>query len=222
MFQLDPKSIAVRARYSATPHVPGLLESLARGAIGFTLVSVAGFAPWALGERWIFEHVGEAGLYACCALVFIALSGLLLHRLIIGGETLLRFYQIFGLAFIFYAIAWIAGWMLLRGHVGGLVGLFAGTMIFGAILAHAFVAHRATLLAGPVLFVTNAAGYFGGGYVEQWVGHIAALGGARMTVAMLMWGVCYGLGFGLGLGFGFYACQAEARRLLSQPAGQSI
>ena len=212
MFQLDPKSIAVRTRYAASPRVPGFFESLARGTIGFTVVSVAGFAPWALGESWLFHRVGETGLYACCALVFIVLSGALLHKLIIGPETLLRFYQVFSPAFTFYAIAWIAGWMLLRGDKGGLVGLAAGALLFSAILAHAFVAHRVTLFIAIVLLVTNAAGYFGGGWVES------AIGSAHMTVAMLAWGVCYGLGFGAGLGFAFYTCQAEVRRLLNEPA----
>ena len=38
----------------------------------------------------------------------------------------------------------------------------------------------------------------------------------RMKVAMLFWGVCYGLGFGAGLGLAFYYCQSRARVLLSQ------
>lgn len=47
-FQLDPKSIAERAQTDgADADIPSLASSLWRGVIGFTIVSVAGFVPWA-------------------------------------------------------------------------------------------------------------------------------------------------------------------------------
>src|SRR3954451_21357803 len=83
-FQLDPESIAERVRASGgVANAPSLGASLIRGIVGFTLVSVAGFAPWALAGRWFHRAIGEAGLYILCAVVFIGLGGLLLHRLII-------------------------------------------------------------------------------------------------------------------------------------------
>lgn len=227
-FQLDPHSLADRAHINgASPDVPSLKASVLRGVIGFTLVSVAGFAPWALAGRWFHRVIGEAGLYATCAVMFIGLSGLLLHRLIIGSGSLGRFYKLFGAAFTAYSVAWIIGWMSLRGHVGSIVGLLAGTAVMGWMFARAFDATGATWKVIAALFVLNTAGYFTGGWVE---GNVIALKEfllfgvtleRRMivTTAMLLWGVCYGIGFGAGLGLSFYFCQASARNLLLNRKG---
>src|SRR4051812_23710829 len=101
-FRLDPKS---RALANPAPP-PGWFAFVVRGSIGFMIVSVAGFAPWALAGRPLHRAIGEVGLYAVCAIVFIGLSGLLLHRLIIGPGSLGRFYRLFTVAFSGYAIAW--------------------------------------------------------------------------------------------------------------------
>lgn len=107
MFGLDPKSITARANAAGAPvHVPTLAQSALRGMLGFTLVSLGGFAPWILAARWFYENTGEVGLYAACALAFIGLSGLMMHRLIIGPGSLARFYKIFAVAFLAYAITW--------------------------------------------------------------------------------------------------------------------
>src|SRR5688572_7627739 len=139
MFGLDPHSIVDRVHASGqSPRVPTLRESVLRGAIGFTLVSLGGFAPWVLAGRWFYRNTGEVGLYAVCAAVFIGLSGWWLHQLIIGPGALIRFYKIFSLAFALYAVAWTIGWMAFRGVAGSLAGLLAGTLVMGAILAFGF------------------------------------------------------------------------------------
>ena len=85
MFTLNPESIAARVKASSLPpRIPALSESVWCGMIGFTVVSLGGFAPWVFGGRWFYRTVGELGLYAVCAIAFIGLSGPLLHRLIIG------------------------------------------------------------------------------------------------------------------------------------------
>ncbi len=223
-FNLDPQSIVERSRASGVdPNLPSLGTSLRRGIVGFTLVSVAGFAPWALAGRWFHRTVGEAGLYAVCAVTFIGLSGLLLHRLIIGPGSLVRFYKLFGVAFTAYSVAWIVGWMTLRGHLGSVVGLLAGTAAMGWMLARAFDATGTVLKVIAALFVLNAFGYFIGGWVE---GGLVGLNEfslfgmtvekpARMMLAKLLWGVCYGIGFGAGLGLAFHDCQGNVRALLS-------
>src|SRR5215471_6027998 len=138
-FQLDPDSVVDRVRTSGRPaEIPDLTASFRRGIVGFTLLSIAGFAPWAVLGRWFYRHIGEGGLYAVCALVFIGLSGPLLHRLILGPGSLPRFYKLFGLTFAAYSILWIVGWMTLRGHPGSLTGLLAGTAGMGWMLACAF------------------------------------------------------------------------------------
>jgi len=223
-FQLDPSGIADRARAEAAPvAVPSLANSLWRGMIGFTILSVAGFAPWAIFGRWFYSNIGEAGLYAVCAFVFIGLSGPLLHRLIIGPGSFPRFYKLFSTAFAAYAIAWIIGWMLLQGHPGSLAGLFAGTALMGWILATAFEARGSIVKVVAALFVLNALGYFIGGWFEGClipmkecsIMSIPLAKPTQVMIAKLQWGVCYGIGLCAGLGLAFYFCQASARSLLA-------
>ena len=217
-FQLDAESVASRVQASGRPaDVPSLASSLCRGIIGFPIISLAGFAPWAIGGRWFYKNLGEAGLYGVCALVFIATSGLVMHRLIIGPGSLSRFYKLFSLAFAAYSVAWMAGWMALRGHPGSIVGLLAGTILMGLILTWAFNVRDQALRVIIALFVLNSAGYFIGGWVEAMGASMAGISLTRSTQAMLsksLWGVCYGLGLGAGLGLAFYLCQARTRALL--------
>jgi len=211
LFQLDPQSIANRARTAGSP-VPSLQASITRGMLGFTVVSVAGFVPWAVFGKWFHTHLGkngEVGMYVACAVVFLALTAPLLHRLIIGPGSMSRFYKLFGLSFTAYSIAWIAGWMALRGHPGSIAGLLAGTMVMACILVAAFDALRVVVKVFFALFVLNSIGYFVGGLSE------AALIKAYPLVAKLSWGLFYGLGFGAGLGLAFHICQARARKLLA-------
>ena len=209
-FQLDPQSLADRARTGGSTF-PSLGASLGRGVAGFTLVSVAGFLPWALGGHALRHAVGEAGLYTLCALVFMGLSGPLLHGLIMGPGSLGRFLQLFSMAFAAYSAAWMAGWMSLRGPLGsdlaGVAGLLAGTAVMGWMFAMAFAARAALLRIIAALFLLNTAGYFLGGFFEGFLIRPHPL------AAKLLWGVCYGAGFGAGLGLAFYFCQAQARAL---------
>jgi hypothetical protein len=208
-FQLDPASIAARARAGGAPRIPSFGESLLVGVLGFTAVSVAGFVPWAVFGHLLGPLVGERGVYVVCALVFIALSGPALHRLLIGPGSLSRFYKLFSLGFVVYSAIWIGVWMSLRGHRGSVWGLLGGTLAMGVIFALAFDAGRRTVAMVAALFLLNAAGYFIGGVCEETLFPYNGL------AARLSWGVCYGIGFGAGLGVAFYLCQADARRLLA-------
>ena len=207
LFQLDPASIAARVEASGQlPRVPSLSASVWRGVFGFTLVSVAGFAPWPIIDRW-FPWMGETGLYVASTAVFIGLSGPLLHRLIIGPGSLPRFYKLFTLAFIAYVIVWAAFWMGLRSDMGEIAGLLGGTAAMGAILAFAFDARRSVVKIIAALFVPNTLGYLAGGWVE---GKLAI---DHRLAAIVLWGICYGVGFGAGLGVAFHFCQARARAI---------
>lgn len=218
-FQLDAENVAARVGASGQPaRVPTLGGSLLHGALGFTLVSIAGFAPWAVAGGWFYRHFGEAGMYVACALVFIGTAGLLMHRLIIGPGSLSRFYLIFAPSFGAYSVAWIIGWMALGGHLGSVVGLLAGTTLMGWMLARAFDAGGETLKVIAVLFVLNTAGYFIGGFVEGALLHMEGLPVsdiAQAIVAKSSWGVFYGAGLGAGLGWAFHLCQAKTRELLA-------
>ena len=70
-------------------------------------------------------------MFACCAAVFIALSGICLHRLIIGPGSLSRFYKLFALAFACHAVGWTVLWQWLHGYEGIIGGLLAGTALMG-------------------------------------------------------------------------------------------
>ena len=217
-FQLDPQSIA--GRTTAGTEIPSLSASLRRGMVGFTLVALGGFAPWALFGRWFYRTAGEVWLYVACAIVFIALSGVLLHRLIIGAGSVARFYKLFSISFAAYSVGWTLGWMSLRGDVGSLAGLLAGTTAMGLILATAFGATGNSIKIIAALFTLNSLGYFAG----QWITGILGMPGSSIdtmlsrpvliTIGKLLWGFCYGAGFGAGLGLAFYYCQTRARALL--------
>ena len=138
----------------------------------------------------------------------------------------MRFYVLFTVAFLAYAACWILAWMSLRGHLGSVIGLLFGTAVMAWMLVWAFDARREFPKVAAVLFVLNAVGYFGGGWVEAEIVRLRTIhtfgltfdGRSTLTLAMLAWGVCYGIGFGAGLGLAFYFCQAKARALLRQPA----
>jgi hypothetical protein len=228
-FQLDPESITARAKAAGTEvHVPSLTASVWRGTIGFTIVSVAGFVPWAIFGRSLHRLVGELGMYLGCMAVFIGLSGLLMHRLILGPGSLSRFYKLFSAAFAAYSVGWMAGWMVLRGHPGSIAGLLAGTAMMGWMMTRAFDARDATFKVIAVLFVLNSLGYFIGGWAEAGVMGmkeptlfgVAVARKVQVRTAMLLWGVFYGLGFGAGLGWAFHLCQGTVRRSLAGAAGQ--
>jgi len=189
------------------PAPSGAAASMGRGAIGGMVLSVAGFVPWAVTGRWLYRAVGEAGLYGVCALVFIGLSGPLLHRLLVGPHSLSRFYRLFAVSFSVYAAGWIAGWMALGGHAGSVLGLLAGALAMGWVLIKAFDLPGAFLRVVGALFGPTAAGYFLGGVVEGWLMGLADGSRAIAMGAMLSWGVFFGLGFGAGLGLALHWCQ---------------
>jgi hypothetical protein len=204
-FGLDPQSIADRVRASGAPaRVPTLAESVIRGALGSAVLSVVSFTPWAFAGR----QLGILGMYAACALLFIGLSGPLLHRLIIGPGSLPRFSMLFGTAFAANADLWVAAYKGFGGHGGSLIGLLAGTAAMGGILAGAFHAKGAALKSIAALFVLNTLGYYVGWGVET------PLSKTHRTAAMLLYGVFYGLGLGAGLGLAFHFCQQAVREKL--------
>lgn len=229
-FQLDPQSLAGRVRAAGgEAHLPTLGESVRRGTVGFTVLSVAGFVPWAVFGRALHQLVGEVGMYCVCAAVFIGLSGPLLHRLILGPGSLARFYRLFAITFTANSVLWIGGWMALRGHAGSVAGLLAGTAAMGWLLTLAFDAPRARGRVIAALFGLNTLGYFIGGVVEGAVAGMQPFSLAGTEVdrrtqvmgAKLLWGVFYGLGFGAGLGLAFHECQRAARELLAPRAGSA-
>jgi hypothetical protein len=223
-FQLDASTVASRVSAEGEgDRVPTLPGSLVRGMFGFAVVSVAGFAPWALCGGWLMRRSGEGGMFGVCAAVFLLLSGVLLHRLIIGPDSLLIFYKLFSLVLAAFALAWGVGWMCLGDDLGSVAGLLGGAVVVAWMLGCAFERLRAVWVVAPLLFACAALGYFGGGWLEMFVRVHGVFGlppGWRETVARLLWGGCFGAGFGAGLGLAFYICQAEVREHLRAEAGR--
>jgi len=178
-------------------------RSVGIGATGFTLASLGAYSVWAFAGRPLYRSVGEAGLYAVCAVVFILLGSVLLRPL--TRMPLARFSAIFTTAFLAYAIAWCAAWFGAKGRPGEWLGSLAGSIAFCAVLAAWFKSWRAFLISSLVLFVTNSIGYFAGSW------SYSALRSEHATVAKLAWGFFHGLGMGAGLGFAFYQVQKVSR-----------
>jgi hypothetical protein len=177
-----------------------LLRAVLRGAVGFSIVSVAAFSIWAFGGKWFKSHGGEPAMDATIATAFVALSGLLLHPLA-GG--LARFYKVFVPAFLAYAAVWCAAWFALKFGWGEWLGSLAGSAAFALVSAALFRNFRPLPLALLALFVAHSAGYFLGGQLYY------GLKSQHHTLAMLGWGAAYGLGFGAGIGAAFFALQKK-------------
>jgi hypothetical protein len=207
LFQLDPASIAARVQATGQPaRIPTLFGSMIRGKLGFIGVSLGGLAPWPIINRW-FPWAGEMGLYLSCTVMFIALSGLLLHRLIIGPGSLPRFYGVFALGFIAYAASWVGIYVLLREERPTIAGL-GGAIAMGLVIAFAFGAWRQAVKIIFALFVLIGIGFHISLWLEEVLGHDLRL------LAMALWALIYGGCFGAALGLSFYFAQDHARAAL--------
>lgn len=186
------------------------------GMISFTLVSLGGFAVWAFAGGWFYKNVGEYGLYAVSAIVFVVLSGLLMHPLVQGPRRVVRFYVAFVPAFLVYAIVWCAAWYFGKAGKGEWIGSIAGAAAFALVLAAILKSSRGLLAAIVVLAITHSAGYFAGGKFYENSRDLPVLKdlsrSQRGLVAKLGWGFFYGLGFGAGIGFAFWSLQKSTAR----------
>ncbi|MBC8001158.1 MAG: hypothetical protein H7X97_01105 [Opitutaceae bacterium] len=193
-------------------------SSVLRGTVGFAAVSLAGFSVWAFAGRWFYTNTGEIGLYVACAVVFLGLSGLLLHPLLRGPESLIRFYKVFIPAFMAYAVVWSVAWFVGKTGLGEWIGSLAGSLVFTALIGRSLGNLRSWGQVAAVMFIAHSAGYFSGGKLMYWM---IGPGGAEMFAGMakaqislmakLGWGLLYGLGFGAGLGYGFFVFQKTTK-----------
>lgn len=189
-----------------------LASSVTRGGLGFAAVSLAAFSVWAFAGQWLSANVREAGFYAAVAIVFVALSGLVLHPLVRGPGSIRRFYKAFVPAFAAYAVVWSLLWFALQSRLGEWLGSLGGSVAFAALIGRALGTLRPLAKVSAVLFLAHSVGYFMGGDFYYWSKAPAAvelLGGISRTLGRLGWGLFYGLGFGAGLGYAFFSFQNE-------------
>lgn len=185
-----------------------LAKSMVTGMLTFTLVSLGGFSVWAFAGRWFYRNMGEGGLYAVSALVFVALAGLLMRPLVEGPRRIGRFYKAFIPAFLIYAAVWSAAWFMVKGRPGEWAGSVAGAFAFAFVLKAMLKAKGNLLVPALVLIAGHSTGYFAGSDFYAAEREDGAL------LARLGWGFFYGLGFGAGIGYAFFAFQR-------QPNGQT-
>lgn len=199
---------------------------MALGAVAFTVVSLAGYSVWAFAGRWFYANVGELGLYAVIALVFVALAGLLMYPLLVGPRRLVRFYSLFVPGFLAYAVVWCVAWFALRFGAGEWIGSLAGSVVFAVFVSWRLGRTSAAIGSAPILFVCHSAGYFAGGMLMGWLmgpsgtEFFSGLTQSQLSaLAKLSWGLPYGLGFGAGLGAVFALAQRPAASPALSEAG---
>ena len=171
--------------------VPSLARSIATGAIGFGVVSLAVFATVAFGERWMYRTLGLLGAYIAWTVLFIVLSGAVFGSLVVGRWRLPKFFLLFGLAFFAYAAGWVLAYFTLRNSAGEWLGSLAGSVLMALVFAAGFGSLRSTVKLSAALLVSHSLGYFLGSALNNFFGG---------PVGMLLWGVAYGLCFGAGIG----------------------
>lgn len=181
--------------------VISLGRSLLVGTAGFTLASLIVYGFWAGAGRFMYRTVGEAGFYAVCAVLFVALGAVFLKPL--TSLSFGRFAALFAGAFFAYALCWCLAWFFVRGRAGEWLGSFAGSLAFCLVLAAAFRSWPSLVASTLVLFVCHSAGYFLGGVAYE-----------RITLLpQIAWGFFYGLGTGLGIGYAFDQAQRRPTEL---------
>jgi hypothetical protein len=180
---------------------PGSLRgAIITGALGFGIVSLCVFATVAFGERWMYSHLGLIGSYLTWTILFILLGGTVLGSLVRGRWKLPKFYLLFGLAFLVYAVGWTGAYFSLRGKPGEWAGSVIGSLLMGSVLAAGFGVLQSAIKLAFVLFVANSAGYFLGSLLNDFAGG---------RIGMLLWGLIYGVCLGGGLGAAIYLGQAK-------------
>ena len=100
-----------------------------------------------------------------------------------------QFHQVFSLAFMAYALAWMVAWFALRNFGGEMLGALLGSIAMGWVLCLRLRQMRGGWSASSCSFPMD--GYFLGSWLhQQWDMPWGALG----------WGAAYGLMFGGGIG----------------------
>ncbi|HEX2270444.1 MAG TPA: hypothetical protein VHH35_12945 [Pyrinomonadaceae bacterium] len=148
----------------------------------------------------MYRNLGLGGAYLAWTIMFILLGGAALGSLVVGRWRLPKFYLLYGLAFLAYAVGWVTAYFILRGVAGEWVGSLAGSVLMALVFAKGFGRIGAALKFSAILFLANSIGYFLGSALNDYV---------RGSGGMLLWGVAYGLFLGAGIGAVLHSAQVE-------------
>jgi len=177
-----------------------LKRSVVAGGIGFSIVSLCVFATVAFAQRWMYDRLSVTGAYIAWIALFILLGGRALIPLVVGHRRLLRFYAMFGAAFLMYGLSWMAAYFTFKNAAGEWLGSVAGSVSMALVFAAGFRALRSAPLFSALLFVAHSIGYFLGSAFYYSLGRPAGL---------LLWGAFYGFCLGAGLGAIFHIAQTH-------------
>lgn len=159
----------------------------------FSLVGLAGFAPWVFGAG----KFGSTGaLYTACAIPFFLLGGLALYPDVRGRLGLGKTYLLFFVAFFAFAACWCLLYLTVHGKHGEVYGALAGTIALCLILRFTFRQKGGFLEALGVVFTLFTVGYF----IGDWLFY-KVIPRSHAAWGQLAWGICFGFGFGAGLGW---------------------
>ena len=208
LFGLTSDRVTARIHQNGAPSsIPSLGRSLLIGSFGFCFASLCVFATVAFAEQWMYRNLGLSGAYVAWTVLFIFLGGALLSPLVIGPGRLWRFQTVFGIAFLLYAVGWVASYFTLRGVAGELAGSLIGSILMALVIALAFGDMKTFFAQTAALFIANSAGYFLGDQLNNSI---------RGETGMLLWGTTYGLCLGAGLGLSIFLAQTPLRNKLNK------
>jgi hypothetical protein len=208
LFGLTSDRVMARIHQNGAPSsIPSLGRSLLIGSFGFCFASLCVFATVAFAERWMYRNLGLSGAYVAWTVLFIFLGGALLSPLVIGPDRLWRFQIVFGMAFLLYAVGWVASYFTLRGIAGEWAGSLIGSILMALVIALAFGVMKTFFAQTAALFIANSAGYFLGDLLNNSI---------RGKTGMLLWGIIYGLFLGAGLGLSIFLAQTPLRNKLQK------
>ena len=208
LFGLTSDRVMARIHQNGAPSsIPSLGRSLLIGSFGFCFASLCVFATVAFAERWMYRNLGLSGAYGAWTVLFIFLGGASLSPLVIGLDRLWRFQIVFGMAFLLYAVGWVASYFTLRGIAGEWAGSLMGSVFMALVIASAFGVMKTFFAQTAALFIGNSAGYFLGDLLNNSI---------RGQTGMLLWGIIYGLCLGAGLGLSIFLAQTPLRNKLQK------
>lgn len=169
------------------------VRSILMAGLRFSIVGLAGFAPWVFGAG---KFHSTATLYTACAIPFFALGGLALYPDVRGKLGLIKSYLLFFAGFFTFAGAWCLVYLTMHGKHGEVFGALLGTAALCLVIRSAIGKRSRFLEALGVVFTLFTVGYF----IGDWLFY-KVIPRSFASWGQLSWGVCFGFGFGAGLGW---------------------
>lgn len=167
--------------------------TLLMAGLRFSIVGLAGFAPWVFGAG---KFSSTATLYTACAVPFFALGGLALYPDVRGRLGLGKTYLLFFAAFFAFTAGWCLVYLSMHGKHGEVFGALIGTAALCLVVRSTFGQKGRFLEALGVVFTLFTVGYF----IGDWLFYVA-IPHSHAAWGQLAWGICFGFGFGAGLGW---------------------